>query len=321
MSTSVINLTLRIAESSKILGIPRSILKKTLQEIGITADDSGIKILQSNAVTVDYLEHELSTALQESANKKVPAIKVRVASDILKNGSEAEKEEKVKADQEAIKEKIPGKEFTETVAQLLVAQRPIKNWKDEELLTNYAESRDEDIALELNRRANGHPFIVLHTGETASETAKINIAVSLDLLKRARKNIVQSSIAVEGGPVPVYKINELDPQSLTAEVCPICGERDLYRGYCDKCMISFENIPEDAKAFIHLVVKEGLISRDSLSDKQAILKLATEGMDSLRKQWPTVSKLFDQLKASDDLPKLKRRRSTPAQFKDPFNAK
>jgi hypothetical protein len=321
MSTSVINLTLRIAESSKVLGIPRSILKKTLQEIGITSDDAGAKILQSNAVTVDYLEHELSIALQESAKKKVPAIKVRVASDILKNGSDAEKQEKLKADDEAIKEKIPGKEFTETVAQLLVAQRPIKNWKDEELLTNYAESRDEDIALELNRRANGHPFIVLQSGETASETAKINIAVSLDLLKRARKNIVQNSIAVEGGPVPVYKINELDPQSLTAEVCPICGERDLYRGYCDKCMISFENISEDAKAFIYLVVKEGLISQNSLSDKQAILKLATEGMGSLRKQWPTVSKLFDQLKDSDDLPKLKRRRSTPAQFKDPFNVK
>lgn len=319
MSTSVINITLRIAESSKILGIPRSILKKTLQEIGVTADDSGAALLQSTAVTVDYLEHELSAALQENTKQKIPALKVRVASDVLKNGSVAEKEAQKEKEVELIKEKIPGKEFTETIAQLIGAQRPIKNWKDEELLTSYAETRDEEIALELNRRANGHPFIVLQSGETASETAKINISVSMDLLKRARKNIVQNSIAVEGGPVPVYKINELDPQSLTAEVCPVCGERDLYRGYCDKCMISFENVSEEEKAFIYLVVRQGLISKDSLSDKQAILKLAAEGIDSLRKQWPTVSKTFDQLKASDDLPKLKRRRSTPAQFKDPFN--
>jgi len=311
MATSIISS--RIAEASKILGTPKSLLKKALGIVGVSVDDVGFSLLQSPAVTTDYLLNVLTGPLKDVTGKDTPSIKVRVACDILKNGSAEEKEEEKPA-------KTESKSTNDlSIAQILNAQRPIKNWKDQELLTSYAESRDEEIALELNRRASGHPFIVLEAGESASETAKINIAVSLDLLKRARKNIVQTSIAVEGGPVPVYKINELDPESLSAEVCPICGERDLYRGYCDKCMISFDGISDEAKAFIHIVVRKGLIQKDSLSDKQAILKLAKEGMEALRKQWPTVAKDLDAMKDADDLPRLKRRRSTPAQFKDPFN--
>jgi len=302
----------RVIEVSRILKVTESEILEALQEEGIEDNDEGLMLLDAETTSEDYLAECIKTALESPKyNRKVPLLKLRAAAAILKGKNPFAKPEM------ATKE-VPEGTLTSTIVEALKAQRPIEQLKDKELIELFQEDRDDKIAQELNRRANGLPFIVLAPGKTNAGQEKINIDATADLLKRARKGAAQQNIVIEEGSVPVYKISELDPESLVNEVCSICEERDLYRGYCDKCNMLFTGLSDDVKKFMILVARSSGFSRKTASDRKSLYETAKKGLEALMSEWPTVTKEFKRLQAIDELPKFRRARSTPSILKDPF---
>jgi len=125
-------------------------------------------------------------------------------------------------------------------------------------------------------------------------------------------------IPVEGGVRPVYFITEFNIEDRMTELCPICG-KPLYQGYCDQCLVDFSGISDDARAFVHLVVKLPLFSAESKSDRTALCVSAVNGMESLKSDWPSLIQAFDELKATNNLPQLRVIASRPStKIDDPF---
>lgn len=302
----------RVIEASRILKVTESEILEALQEEGIEDNDEGLMLLDAETTSEGYLEGRINATLESPKyNREIPPLKLKAAAAILKGKNPFAKPETApKAEPEGT--------LTSAIVDALKAQRPIEQLKDKELLELFQEDRDEKIAQELNRRANSLPFIVLTTGKTSEGQEKINIEATADLLKRARKGAAQQNIVIEGGSVPVYKISELDPESLVNEVCPICEERDLYRGYCDKCNMLFTGLSDDVRKFMILVARSSGFSRKTASDRKSLYETARNGLEALMSEWPAVTKEFKRLQAIDELPKLRRARSTPSVLKDPF---
>jgi hypothetical protein len=298
----------RVIEAANFLKIPQTEILEVLKNLGIDDTPEGLMLLDSVITTTDYLEDSLHLS-----NNSIPILKVKVAVAILKGRDPFVKSEVAMASKKESEGTV-----TNAIVDALKAQRPIEQLKDKELLELFQEDRDEKIAQELNRRANGMPFIVITIGKTKAGLENINIEATADLLKRARKGIAQQNIVIEGGSVPVYKISELDPESLINEICPICEERDLYRGYCDKCNMLFTGLSDDVQKFMMLVARSSGFSRKTASDRKDLYETAKKGFDALVSEWPSVAKEFKRLQIIDELPKLRRARSTPSVLKDPF---
>jgi len=215
---------------------------------------------------------------------------------------------------------------------LAIDTRPVSQLRDRELLERYARDRDYDCEKELSLRSKNEPFIVLGgpIGEvegacnepSALGREPIDIEESLILLKRAHKGRVNSTIIpYKDSVVNVYRISELNLDDRRVELCPICSGESLYKGYCERCGLNFKSIGSNERAYMKLVVSDsGLFQKESYSDRKALYASASKGINNLRITWPSVSKLYDSLEESGDLPKLVLIESRPPTMKaDPFH--
>jgi mRNA-degrading endonuclease YafQ of YafQ-DinJ toxin-antitoxin module len=306
----------RVQKAAEILKTKQSVVEKALEVVGIEIDDDlADSLLDAESTTEKMLSDEITKVMSATTEDHVDPKPARVAAAVavLKGRDpfkKADAETSGKAEDTKVFLDSSGSTLTETMGKIAVAlsvdNRLPSQLKDHELLARYVAERDYECERELDLRAKGQPFIVLKdVGKHEPGKEPIDVEESLALLKRARRGKVNNTIVPYGDKVAnVYRVTELNMDDRKVELCPICGE-SLYKGYCEKCEMSFQTIGKFERAYMKLIVDHsGRFQRDSFADRKALHASAVKGLDDLRSTWPSMSKLFDDLKESDDLPKL-----------------
>lgn len=302
------DLTPRIEKAAELLAVKPESLTKSLENNGIKNDSTGISLLEASTTSID----DITTILVSVDPKGLPSkkLQLKAAASILKGSDPFKKEEEFKL------EKSDSKLYADAVVESIKMARPIEQYSDRELLERYAKDKEGSVEQELHKRAKQQNFIVLKHGKFEPGKEEIDIDLSLDLLKTARKRTNPSMISLEGKILPVYRITELNLEDRILEICPICSE-SLYKGYCEKCQVSFASIGDDERAYVNLISESDNFNPNSFSDKKAVIASATKGLEDLKQTWPSLAQKFDELKATSSLPRLKIVANRPSQA-DPF---
>ena len=293
-------LAVRVESASKVLDVPAEKILAMLKDEGIEDSNAGLLILDSPTTTIEDLVDILATC----AAKK---LKLKAAASLLK-GENLERPKPV--------DNIPP--TTNNFIEAMKIMRPIQQWNDKELLEKYNQDKDPEIEQELHKRSSGRNFIVLSsTSEQGKEI--IDIENSLELLKQARKRVTPSFLPIgdQGAVRPIYPILSLNIHDRMIELCPICGET-LFKGYCQHCQANFAPISDDERAYVRLIANSGNFEVKSHADRKAVFASASKGLEDLKATWPSIIQKFEELKATNSLPKLRILISRPTSVKDPF---
>lgn len=329
MNRSTLSLSDRVAKSAEILKTDSEKVKQALECLGIdVGDEFSEKLIDAETTTEDMIREKLFDFLGRSSDPKTAPKPARVAAAvaILKGRDPFSKPEEKALEQSnnpvLINSSSTDLTGLDKLTVALLQSRPVSQLKDRELLEKYVQERDLEQERELDHRARSQPFIILKDGEKKEPGKEpIDIDASLDLLKRARKGKVNNTIVPYGDKVAnVYRVTELNMDDRKVELCPICGE-PLYKGYCEKCEMNFQTIGKDERAYMRLIVEQsGRFQKNSFADRKALHASAVKGIDDLRSTWPSMSKLFDDLSATNDLPRLILIENRPSRrIADPFN--
>jgi len=302
------DLTDRIERASELLGVKSNSLTKTLESNGIKNDSTGVALMEASSTSLGDIIGIIYLVDNQSMEKK--QLQLKAAASILKGENPFKKEEEVKPEKSS---EMPN---VQAIADIVKSTRPLEQWNDRELLERYAVDRDHQVEQELNKRARQQNFILLKPGKFEPGKEEIDIENSLDLLKLARKRTNPTITSIDGKVLPIYKITELNLEDRILDLCPICGE-SLYRGYCEQCTVSFEGIGDDERAYVALISKSDNFNPTGHSDKKAVVTSATKGLEDLKTTWPSLVQVFDELKLTGDLPKLRIIANRPSKA-DPF---
>lgn len=298
----------RIFKSTELLSVEVESLTQDLKKSGIEDNSTGLLLLDAETTTID----DLVGILESGCANGIPKLKLKAAAAILKG-------EQLEKTAPPSKQKMPvidaSSQF-QTFAEIVKANRPIEQWGDRELIEKYAQDKEGSIEQELHRRVKGQNFVVLKPGKYEPGKEEIDIDLTMELLKSSRKRTNPSMIPTDGKVLPVYKITELNPQDRIVELCPFCGET-LYRGYCDQCELNFSPIGDDERAYINLVSESPKFNKNSFSDRKAVYVSAQKGLEDLKQTWPSFFKKFEELKVTNNLPKLRVIMNRPS-VADPF---
>lgn len=294
----------RVEKSGELLSVQPKDLLEILKKAGIEENPSGLALLNASTTTSE----DLVSILQDNI-PQAKKFQLKAAAAILKGDDPLTQSP----------EPRPMKEVQTNIVDIIKATRPIEQWSDRELIDRYIKEREVEIEQELNKRAKSQPFIVLIPGKYEPGKEELEIDVSLDLLKTARKGKTNPTMIPCGDSIsPVYRITELNLQDRIVDLCPICGG-SLWKGYCEKCAINFGGIGEDERAYVNLISKADTFRPESYSDRKAVAASARAGLEDLKITWPSILKRFEELKLTNSLPKLRIIENRPSQqVADPF---
>lgn len=305
-------LSSRCEKAAQILGISEQQVSDALVKAGIEQSDDGAKLLDASTTTESVLAEEVLADLG-------PKLKRSAAAAILKGRDPfSSTEESSTATSSSGTTQTMAWDGTKEALKSLV---PVSQWKDRDVLEAFDKDRESQFEQELDRRAKGQRFIVLESGDEDASRGNepIDIELSLQLLKKTRRMKIPTIIPGNDQKVrPVYRVTELNIDERVVELCPVCREI-LFKGYCEACQINWQDVNDNARAYTALIVEEGMINTRSFSDKKALIGNAMNGVPQLRKAWPSADMKYRELKASDNLPKLKMVRSLPEKIQDPFH--
>lgn len=290
-----------------------SVLKGTF---GIEDNEEGLSLLNAHTTTEEFIYNELLSCV---STKDKPKLKLKAVASILKGIDPFSKKD---IDVLSLQDFV-GTQKDKDINNLITVLRTPDKMKDRELLEAFDSDREHDIEQELLRRSKGQAFIVLLDGST-EDKSKIDIDVSLELLKRSRKMTNPTIIPHPNDPgkiVQVYQIGQLHMEDNIVELCPFCDEV-MFKGYCQKCNANFAGVGDEERSYVRLISESDGFKEESFSDRRSVLVSALKGLESLREVWPSVSIRFRELKMLGDLPKLRKIRKLPsARPADPFNVR
>jgi hypothetical protein len=303
----------RVAKVAAMLGAPAKVIEERLTESGVKDNEYGIKLLESSVVSDEDIMKVLS---------KIPGyehdLSLRAAASILK-GKDPFSKETIE-----ITGTSTGNYANTTAAVLVNALkdlRTISQMKDRELLELFMAEHSIEVEGELHKRSRNNPFVILRDEKHAPGELLIDLEQTLFQLHRARKGYAVPTMVpgTDGKVVRVYRITELNPDDRIVELCPICGDI-LSKGYCSKCELNFAGVQDDERAYAKLVTSSGNFNVKSHSDRKALHASASKGLSDMRVTWPSITPTFDDLKLTNNLPKLRMIKNIPAvQVADPFH--
>jgi len=303
----------RVVKAASILGIPTKVIEKKLAENGVKDNEYGIKLLESSVVSVEDIVRVLGKIIGYEQS-----LSLKAAASILKG-----QDPFFKATMEI------GNTYTDNYANTtttvlvnaLKDLRMISQMKDRELVELFMMEHSIEVEGELQKRSRNNPFVILRDEKHAPGQVLIDLEQTLFQLHRARKGYAVPTMVpgTDGKVVRVYRITELNPDDRIVELCPICGDI-LYKGYCSKCELNFAGVQDDERAYIHLIARSSNFNAKSHSDRKALHASSTKGLEDLRVTWPSIAPTFDDLKLTNNLPRLRMIKNIPAvQVADPFH--
>ena len=326
MSRNTLSLQDRVQKAAEVLQTDADKIKEALACLGIEiGDEFSESLIDAETTTEEMIRVKILDFLGHGTDKAPKPARIAAAVAILKGKDPFKKAEEKPTDAPTVSVVEPSKTSSsgaDLVVAHLEAMRPITQFKDRELLERYVLERDFEIERELDHRSRSQPFVILkESGKKEPGKEPIDVEESLNLLKRARKGKVNNTIVPYGDKVAnVYRITELNMDDRKVELCPICGEA-LYKGYCEKCELNFQTVTPEARAYTRLIAEEsGRFQKDSFADRKALHASAVKGLEDLRSTWPSMSKHYDDLAETNDLPKLVIIENRPSRrVADPFH--
>jgi hypothetical protein len=193
------------------------------------------------------------------------------------------------------------------------SNRPPGQWKDEELLEDYNQDCDPEIERALKQKAGEAPIIVFSN----EEEGVVDVQASLKHLRLSRRRERMPETARVNGKIKrLYRVGEFP--SLVMYQCPFHPDVILFDGYCDKDDVDWSEVGYEAMQFARLVC-EADEQPTKRRDVLAFVEAATEGVETLKADYPKIGLEFDRLGREDDLPNLKQRHSGSRRTQDPIN--
>lgn len=174
------------------------------------------------------------------------------------------------------------------------------------LVENFDPSEpDNAVANRLKTVSKGHPFIVFSEGRT------VDIETSFKILEEVRKGMdPMTEIVVGGKPKRIYNIGELPDDFLDEN--PIYAGRPLrFNDVCDQTQKPWAGVSTEVRQLVRIIVERyGCKSHDE------VLNLITKAVmpnawATLVSDYPKAATVFEDLKSSGQLPRLKLRLNSP----------
>jgi len=292
MSASV--LSQRIVEAAKILNPQSPSEAETLLTDALNACDCSPEDPTSDWL-IDYVE----------PTKIIPALidakataRHRLAWDILIGKQKSAK---------------PQSEESEII-QLLKDQRPVGQWKDQELLEAYHQDCDPEVERTLKKKASGAPVIIFEN----EDEGIVDIESSLKCLRMSRRRErMPDTMRFYGRLKRIYRVGEFPAMVLYQ--CPLHSDVILYDGYCDRDDVDWSNVDYEAMQFARLV-KNANEHPTRHSEVVRFVGIAEEGVEALKNEFPKIGLKFDEFRREDSLPNLKQRHSGACDSADPVRA-
>jgi len=203
----------------------------------------------------------------------------------------------------------------------LDGNRPVTQWSDKTLIEAYSPDCSSEILDDFKRRANGKA-VVAFENESAGT---VNVEITLELLRQSRRRSIPKIYKKDGKVYRLYAVG--DHPSEIYEESPLSPGTLLYENYCDSCGMDFTGVSKEAKQFLRVAYNEGVTPKKS--DRMAMIGIvaaAKTGLEELKKFFPEVGIIYDELAKTDELPSLKSITSHHKQLKwdqvksDPFGS-
>jgi hypothetical protein len=165
------------------------------------------------------------------------------------------------------------------------------------------EEPESPVAKRLNGWAKGNPFIVYSAGRT------VNVDVTFEQINALKSGHPPVDMTlVEGIPVRVWRLGELPEH--TAKENPLYPDRPLRPDEsCDQTLRSWTGVTQEVRQFLRVALREGSQRGgfDITSIKDAndhIDEALSNDVNALRRRYPRVSIIFDDLRKKGKLPQL-----------------
>lgn len=288
-------LTQRISDATSIFSpycdSPEKVILAALNNLGISDDEIGLKILE--APSTDSSDFN-SALIELKVNMPLPRVK---AAWLILKGQDPFKQKEV-----SLTTHDPS--LIEEIVKRLEKQKPIGQWSDSELLQNYEKNCPLQVEEELTKRSKGRPCIIFVNNE-------INLEVSLELLRQARQMGTPTTYFVKNETVKVYKIGDF-PMEMFYE-CPVHSHVLLVNGYCEECGLVYKDYEKEKEKYIFM----RMISEIEKIQPIALRAYLDSSFDELKSMFPKVMLKYTELKEEEDLPTMKRRLSSTKDG-DPF---
>jgi hypothetical protein len=185
-------------------------------------------------------------------------------------------------------------EVAGAIKQMVASNRPKSDWSDEELINAYDDDAPEVISV-LSKRTHGRPCIVFNSDGT------VNKAVSLDLIKIAKKNPTADRFSVGGKVVAVHRVGSFSVKPI--DESPFFVGVPLVAGYCSQSNTNWNDIPHEIRVLVRLHVTRVEKTPVSKAEMKRIWKAAQ--MPDFKEEYSEAVLVYEELQNADQLPKLK----------------
>ena len=190
-----------------------------------------------------------------------------------------------------------GGKVLEAIVSTLNANKPIGQYKTKELLEDYGADSSEEVWTELEKRAKKLPCIVFEKDGT------VNVDVSLEVLQAIRKGQTFTSVYSDGKKTyRLYTVGCFPEEAVLC--CPITN-KILNNGYCSELGISWKDVDEECMTFVRVIRDQNPCEKFGKFAAKSLLKLAKEGMEALREDYPEEAIVYDEMKELKQLPSLR----------------
>lgn len=303
MATSANKLSERISSAARVMGVKDDVVRKSLEEIGIClvepdTDGDGLALL------------EAETTMEKDAEPFFLSMGVKIS--------------RFKAGWAILKgrgAKITETRDSDTISDLVKSFKPLSQYSDKELLSQYGPDCSSEIVDQLKKRSYDRPFVIyLEDGLTMDE---VN---TLEMLRLSRRQETKTTHVVnkklENGsytnrPVRVYQAGEFP--CLWLEESPIHSNVILVDGYCDKCQISWKKVKDKDRVIVRVAAMVNALSMHLSAIHDLATRIIAEDSAEFILNIPAVKMLYQELEENGRLPVLRKRPSTSSSgVKDPF---
>ena len=175
----------------------------------------------------------------------------------------------------------------------------LENISSDTLLEDYDPNRsDHPITIVLKKRFGDKPVIVFKPDST-----EVDIEATANYIADLEQGFEEEeTVESQGELVRVYKVgkvpNEVVKEDPLFEGCPLKRERSTNN------RANWTGISNEARQFVRIAVEMEEIDADDRRDVKDIIKDASEGLETLKEEFPEVYLEYKERKALNNLPNL-----------------
>lgn len=290
---AVLSFSERVEKAAKAAKVDKDKLLTALSGIGVEPDDE-------DSLEVARVYGDIEKVFTDAGAKPARAA---MGVDVLIRLDDAEEAEYVKLAEQPKSD----------VAQLLEAQRPVEQWKDQELVEAYGIDGDLRVTDTLAKRSKGQAFVVFN------DDGSTDVELTVELLRLTRRQTIPEKYPNKDGKLKsVYRIGEF-PMTYVEE-SPLFEDVILVNGFCQESNLSWANVSIDDRVIVRVAAETVVMPTDHLSVKQLVERIEKEGDARFLLTGPIEHK-YSELENDNRLPRLRRKYSTRKNNGDPFHVR